>query len=100
MRSNASLRAHRVAQELSNRKSVTSGRRTNENIIIRPLVLAQFSQRFSDFIVHRNVLRSAVLGLSRRDDVAVVKSHASHQELMAVRMTQDINVEPEVGYHR
>jgi hypothetical protein len=44
--------------------------RTNENVSIRPFVLAQFSQRFSDFIVHRNVSRSAVLGLSRRDDVA------------------------------
>src|SRR5678816_4689492 len=44
--------------------------RTNENVSIRPLVLAQLSQCFSDFIVHRNVSRSAVLGLSRRDDVA------------------------------
>src|ERR1051326_8297928 len=44
--------------------------RTNENVIISPLILAQFSQRFSDFIVHRNVSRSAVLRLSGSDDVA------------------------------
>src|SRR5687768_3385177 len=58
--------------------------RTNENIIIRPLVLAQFSQRFSDFIVHRNISRSAVLGLARRDDAAKeIDLTSLHSQLFA-----------------
>jgi len=52
--------------------------------IIRRFIAAQFSQSFSDFIVHRDIAWTSVLGIPRCNDVAKeVHLMAFHPQLFA-----------------